>query len=247
MPAYGRHTFVYLNLSGRKRIFEELVGKGFDEQHIGKVLLPERYNDGEGITAAIPGVVRREESEPRKGQIPVGFASWLSSESGRLRIASFALPEEIIAAVTPEEVAAKAAVLDAAAMGRSPAIMAFAHLSGAWNDLPMKLGLWGSAALEIETGYAYTHQWSDLDVLLLPTGPVERGALQHCLNMVLAAEKKFNLRIDAELIAHGRYGMSLKEILSGSSTVLGKGLTDVVIIQKTDLFASLALNHADIV
>ena len=246
-PVYERHTFVYLNLSGRKRIFEELAGKGFDEREIGEVLLPEQYNNGGGIMAAIPGVARREESEPSEGRIPLGFASWRSSESGRLRFATFALPGEIIAAVTPGDVAAKAAALDSAATGRSPAIMAFTHLSGAWSDLPLKLGLWGSAALEIETGYAYTHQWSDLDLLLLPVGPVDRSAFQRCLNMVLATEKKFDLRIDAELLVPGGYGVSLKELLSGSSTALGKGLTDVVLLQKTELFAGLAGNQADIV
>lgn len=235
---FERHDLLHLSKEGRERIFAELAAKGFAEQGVGEMLLPERFPNDAGIGSAIPGIVRREEFAPREGFIPIGFASWRSGENGRFRVASFARPEEIAAKVTPEDVAAKLPQKGEAAC-KTPALQALAALQKGWN-FPLSLGAWGSAAMEIETGHAYTHQWSDLDVRLLPQGAIGKETLEQCLATILNAEESFGIRIDAELRLADKYGISLKELLSRSVTVLAKGYDDVILIQKPDVFEGLA-------
>ncbi|CAK7008750.1 MAG: Phosphoribosyl-dephospho-CoA transferase [Desulfovibrio sp.] len=223
-----RHDLLHLSLAGRERIFAELASKGFAEDAVGEMLL-------EG---AIPGIVRREEFSPREGFIPVGFSSWRTNENGRFRVASFAKEEEILAVVKPEEVAAKLPARGRAAV-KTQALKALAALQDMW-DYPLALGVWGSAALELETGRAYTHRWSDLDVRLAPQGGIGRETLERCLATLLEKEISFGIRIDAELRLANSYGISLKELLNESVTVLGKGCEDVILIQKTDVFEGLA-------
>lgn len=238
MKRFDRHDLTHISLAGRERIFAELLGLGHRESIVGEMLLPERFANDRGIKA-VPGIVRREELAPRPGFLPVGFASWRSGENGRLRVASFALPEEVIAKVSPEDVASKMAD----APGRTLALAALRDLRDSWRFAALRLGVWGSTALEIETGHPYTHQWSDLDVRILPTAPIVRDELKQCLAIVRKVEKKHGVRIDAELLALGGYGISLKELLSGGATALGKGLKDVALVQKTDVFAGLAGNR----
>ena len=239
-PEFERHTLLHVSLAGRERIFADLADKGYDEEALGEMFLPERFPGGDEVTVPIPGIARREEFAPRAGFIPVGFASWRSNECGRLRVGTFAAPGEVLAFVSPEEVAAKADYMEKERMNRTPALAALARLRAGWDGSPLSLGVWGSAAMEIETGRFYTHQWSDLDVRILPGGNVTKDALRQCLDLLLAAEKKHGIRIDAELRVAGGYGVSLKELLSNSATALGKGLTDVVLLEKTEVFAGLA-------
>lgn len=241
---FERHDLLHLVQRGRERIFAELVSKGFSEESIGEMLLPERFPGEDGVADAIPGIVRREDCLPGQGGIPVGFASWRSNESGRFRVASFARADEVAAKVTPEDVAAKLPGKGKEAL-KTPALKALAALREVWN-FPLSLGVWGSTALEIETGRAYTHHWSDLDVRLVPGaspgsgGVIKKDTLEACLAALFAVEKSFGIRIDAELRLANRYGIALKELLSESVTVLGKGYDDVILIQKTDVFEGLA-------
>lgn len=235
MYSLERHDLAHLNRAGRERIFAELLAKGVDERLIGEMLLPERFPNEVGIAAPIPGIVRREEFAPREGFVPVGFASWRSGENGRLRIASFAKPEEIASVADPETVVAKTPERDA----RTPALKALQRLWKTWGFPNLRLGVWGSAALELETGHLYTHDLSDLDVRISPSASVDKTILQQCLDVIFAAEKNFGVRIDAELRLSGGYGAALKELLNEGATVLAKGREDVTLFQKTDVFASL--------
>ena len=57
----------HISLPGRERVFAELAERGFDENAVGEMLLPEKYPNERGIRKAIPGIVRREEFSPRQG------------------------------------------------------------------------------------------------------------------------------------------------------------------------------------
>ena len=243
---YPRHTLLDISEQGRRRIFAELMAHGYGEQACGELLLPLEYPalDMPGYPECaqqppIPGIARREEMAPRQGLIPVGFVSWRSGTNGRLRIASFAHPEEIDTVRTPQS-AAQAAALNRAALVRTPALRALAQLLDGCGPLPVVMGLWGTAALEVQTGCHYTHQGSDLDVLFTPARPLSRADLQRCLDAVLAVEQHCATRVDAELTLPSGYGISLKELLNTGKTVLGKGLLDVALIRKEDVFAALA-------
>lgn len=48
-------------------------------------------------------------------------------------------------------------------------------------------------------------------------------------------EAQSGVRLDAEIELTGGYGVKLKELLSPSKTVLGKGLYDVVLFEKSTI------------
>jgi malonate decarboxylase holo-[acyl-carrier-protein] synthase len=237
-----RHDLLHLNFTGRKRMFAELVslnhGHKQDWDAVKELLLPEECCREEADGEAVPGIVRREECLPRAGSVPVGFSSWRSGEQGRLRLAAFAEPEDIVSVVKPEAVAAKLYTLGTMAQ-RTSALAALAALQKEWSH-HLTLGVWGSAALEIETGRAYTHQQSDLDLLFLPQGNMTRDILGACLAELVKKEQLFGIRIDAELRLGNGYGISLKELLAEGAAVLGKGRNNAILIQKAELFEGIA-------
>ncbi len=239
MPAYARHTLLDITRRGRERIVAELAGRGYDEAACAAMLLPA---DG----PAAPGIVRREELAPRAGRIPVGFSFWRADEErGRLRIPSFVRPEEIERVSLPEDAARALLDMDPRARRRTPALRAAEAVLSRAAALPADLGLWGTAALEAHTGRLYTHAGSDLDLLLSPRPPADGADLRRCLDAVLAAEKKFSIRIDPEVLLPSGYGISLKEFLNEGATVLGKGPRDAVLIQKEDVLVGLASGRTE--
>ncbi|MDR3073786.1 MAG: malonate decarboxylase holo-[acyl-carrier-protein] synthase [Deltaproteobacteria bacterium] len=230
----------HINLKSRERIFRETSGISDAEKRIlGEMLLPERFPNAKGIMSAIPGIVRREEETPKAGYIPLGFVSWRRIKGRRLRLGAFASPGEILRTASPEETAAKVDGLNAEAQDRTPALTVLRKLRSRWGIRPFSLGVWGSAAMELETGHAYTHRHSDLDVRLLPTKPALYEDLAAGLQIILDSAAEFNLNIDAELRTAQGYGVSLKELLGNGTTVLGKRQTDVTLMQKHDVFAGL--------
>lgn len=239
-PVYERHTLLHLSRAGRDRIAAELAELGHDARAVGEMLLPEAYPNEHGITAPPPGIARREEFAPREGFVPVGFVSWRAAENGRLRTGSFAAPEEIEAVTSPEGAVDKLAAWDAARAERTPALAALGRLRADLEAMPVRLGVWGSAALEIETGLPYTHAWSDLDARLLPEAPLSREALEAILALVTAVEGDFGIRVDAEIRAAGEYGIALKELLGSGVAVLGKRATDAALLSRKDVLAGLA-------
>lgn len=241
MPTYERHTLLRLRLAARERMFAELAAQGLEQRALGQMLLPERFPNVFGLRVPVPGIVRREENAPRENMIPVGFSFWERGANGRLRAASFVLPDEIEAASTPEAVLAKLDVRGRVC--RSPALAALAALRDAWPAPPetARLGVWGSAALELETGYPYTDSRSDLDVRIAPRVPLSGETLRAWLDGIMETEERFAVRIDAELSLPSGYGVSLKELLRPGITVLGKGLLDVTLLRKTEVFAGPAV------
>ncbi len=55
-------------------------------------------------------------------------------------------------------------------------------------------------------------------------------------------EGSLHLRIDVELDLACGYGVQLRELLSGGRMVLGKGLSDVVLLDRTRIIAELPHN-----
>ena len=239
MQRYDRHTLLDINYEGRMRIFNEAVANGYGGNVCSRILLPETQKTRHDSFArdekfiAIPGIVRREDTSPRPGQIAVGFTSESSGAMGRLRLAGFVLPEEILRARNPIEVLQGA--IGCVSFSRTPALQALeavtcCGLHGAG------VGVWGSAGLELATGYKYTHNMSDLDVLLQPESALNQELLKEWHAKVLQVESRFEIRIDAEIQLDNGYGVSLKECCGGTKTVLGKGLSDVRLLSKDAIF-----------
>lgn len=241
-----RHTLVTIAQEGRERILEEIATLGYDKIICGELLLPEKYPSrnlkrcpGCVGQPPIPGIVRREDTNPRKGYIPVGFVSWFSSKMGRLRIPSFVHSDEIESIWYPDSAFTKALSIHKSSLRQTPAMRAVAKLLELRGAIPAAVGLWGTAALEVQTGYPYTHGRSDLDILFSMNQPAGRTELHSCLAIVQALEKEFAIRVDAEVTLSSGYGISLKEFLREGATVLGKGPYDVILMQKEEVFTSL--------
>jgi len=247
MQSYDRHTLLDITLDGRTKLFTEAVAKGFDRASCGALLLPEAFptdipgahKRGSGPDVAVPGIVRREDYAPRPGEIAVGFTSWTSGPMGRLRLPGFVSPQDVARSRDPITVLNEASKQPDRFV-RTPALCALAALYASGLQ-EADLGVWGSAGLELATGYAYTHEGSDLDFLLRPQSRLTSPLLAAWLDTVLRAERHFQIRIDAEIHLANGYGVSLKECLKGTASVLGKGIHDVKLISKSEICPASSL------
>lgn len=224
-----RHTLVFPTEEGRRRILEEWPGS---------LGWPQKREIVESVLFAsqgrpMPGIARREEMAPREGMLPVGFCSPRSGPEGRSRIAAFVRTDEIEALLSPFDILQKEKF-----SATTPALKALEEMARAAAEKGVALGVWGSAALELTTGMAFTHAMSDLDILLRPAAP---AALKDFLAALSEAEKRHGIRIDAELALANGFGVSLKELFEtpASKTVLGKSMQSVELLDKAEIIAAL--------
>lgn len=225
-----RHTLLDINDDGRLRMLAELAGSGPDSEMLrekyAQVLLPEAAG------SRIPGVVRREEGPLRHALIPVGFSAPTAGGEGRLRVASFTRPEEIVRMTSPYELLSLMT-----ATPRNTCITALAIARVHAQVFGLTIGVWGSAALELYTGLPCTHNDSDLDLLIAaaPVAPLHRFLLK-----VESIEKHFGLRVDVELELPNGYGVHLKELFGRGRTVIGKSLGDVTLLSREQILWELS-------
>lgn len=224
-----RHTLLDISDSGREAILTELAedipdGAAHWEQYA-QVILPT-------VTGArVPGIVRREEGVLTRGCVPIGFSSPTGGDEGRLRIAAFVRQEDIVSTTEPYELLTLGAVSP-----HNACTTALDVAERQSRELGLDLGVWGSAALELYTGLPYTHQDSDLD-LLVAVAPREK--LSQLLAEIELIEARFALRIDIELELANGYGVNLKELFRHGRTVLGKSLIDVTLFLRSQVLAML--------
>lgn len=222
---WKRHTLLDISGAGRMKILTELAGNDqLLREKFGGLLMPERAG------ARIPGIVRREESDPRPGSVAVGFSGPAAGENGRLRLAAFAYPEDILKTTSPYE------LLSFPIQLRTPCNRALTDAIASAETLGINIGVWGSAALELYTGLHYTHNGSDLDLLVQPA-PIEM--LRRFLKNILELEERHALRIDVEVDLADGYGVHLKELLGKTRTVIGKSLTGVELLSREQILSDL--------
>jgi phosphoribosyl-dephospho-CoA transferase len=226
--AWKRHTLLDISDAGRKAILEELVGNSCDDEQqrelLSQVLLPMKAG------GRIPGIVRREEQAVRSGNIPVGFSSPGRSGAGRMRVAAFTRPEDVVRVTTPYE------LISLPLPRRTPCMEALAAAKLIAGTCNLLIGVWGSAALELYTDLPYTHHHSDLDLLVTVAS---REVLLRFLVEVCALEEHFGLRIDLELDLPNGYGVALKELLGSGRSVLGKSTDSVALLMRDEVFTCL--------
>lgn len=224
-----RHALLDITDRGREAILAELSGTGPESgtlrEKYAQFVLPHAAG------ARVPGIARREEGAPRPGLIPVGFSAPVAGNEGRLRVAAFVRQAEVLHITTPYELLSLSTVTP-----RNPCNTALVHAREQAKALGLVIGVWGSAALELYTGLPCTHQDSDLD-LLVAVAP--REALSCLLDKIAAIETRLGLRIDLELELANGYGVHLKELFGAGQTVLGKSLSDVVLLPREKILAEL--------
>ncbi|AHG23025.1 hypothetical protein Z042_24810 [Chania multitudinisentens RB-25] len=176
----------------------------------------------------IPGIVRRHLPAEAKTEIALGFSFPMRIDGQRQRFAITLPAQEVVRRITPFEAAAMAF------LASSPALGALVDLRERFLQLGCLPGVWGSAALQIVSGFSYTDNASDLDIVIEACHPEQ---LQAVYQSMLQLERQHRLRIDTEVLWPTGYGSSLKELMTSGNQVLGKSLNDVRLFDKTALLS----------
>jgi phosphoribosyl-dephospho-CoA transferase len=225
---WKRHTLVDISDAGRESILAELAGNYINSpvlrEKFGCVLLPELAG------ARVPGIVRREDSTPRSGYVPVGFSEPVSVGEERLRIAAFARVEDVVKVTSPYEI--MLLPIPRRTASTEALIAAKAHA----ESLALVLGVWGSVAMELYTGLPCTNKDSDLDLMV---ASASEEKLSSFMIEIEAIAEHFGLRVDVELDLPNGYGMQLKELLGQGRAVLGKSITGVTLFPRVQILAEL--------
>ncbi len=225
---WKRHTLVDISDAGRAAALADHAdgegGRMVTREQAAQVLLAEKAG------ARIPGIVRRPDRTVPAACVPVGFCSpWVGPE-GRLRIAAVVSRAEVLRVTSPY------ALLGSPLPERTPSLRALAVAQRLAGRLGLVLGAWGSAALEIYTGLPYTHQGSDLDLLV---APAPREALACFMGEIRGLEERYALRVDVELDLPAGYGVQLKELLGEGRMVIGKSFADVALLPRAHVLSQL--------
>ncbi|NYT04520.1 MAG: hypothetical protein GKC00_07435 [Candidatus Methanofastidiosa archaeon] len=181
----------------------------------------------------LPGIVRRDEIEASLGEnyysenekVFIGFVYPYTENGRRLRFATSVDGDKITKLITPYEIS------NFKFESRTPTLSALSKIKDEF-----KVGVWGSTSLEIITGLPYTHDKSDLDLIVKNYSQDELISLLSLSNEI---ESTFGIKIDVEIHLKSGYGINLKEYASESDTLLGKGLRDVVLIDRKSIEAYL--------
>lgn len=219
-----RHDMVLLQAQTAANITRELLDyHGIDEK---KVILSEWYLLL--VNGLIPAIIRRGDDleKSQKGKIPIGISLPFRMEGQRVRFASWIDQQDILRVISPFQISS----LPFKTLSNSLATLR--QLINQWPVATTGLGIWGANALEILTGLNYTDDKSDVDILINCN---EIDKLKKINKLVELLEMQHLCRIDIELTLDNNYGISLKEFFQHSSYVLGKSLTDVILLNKSEI------------
>lgn len=220
---YSRHTLLKLTEEGRLRSVKNLLPNCMNViDNEMENLLTYGYED-----RYLPAIVRRSDIPLEEGRIGVGFTSPYLKNKARVKGASVVRASDILSSHTPFD------IVEISYVKRDLLVFdVFEELYMFAKDYSIKLGLWGSIALEIFTTLNYCHAYSDLDILI-EEKPYE--LLNLFYDKVRDIESRVAIRIDTEVLLRNGYGISLKELFSKGRAVLGKGINDIVIINKSTI------------
>jgi phosphoribosyl-dephospho-CoA transferase len=174
----------------------------------------------------LPGIVARPSAPLRAGQIHLGVAFPFRCEGARVKSA-IAVPLGKIAGFSDPFVVARGAAALGGAIGA-----ALRDLAQIAERLGLRLGVIGSAAMEIATGLPYTTADSDLDLVVA-------GGNAAALEDFSAALPDRDVRVDAEVLLRSGGGVKLAEFVSGSNSLVLKEISDVRLIAREEVVAAL--------
>lgn len=129
--------------------------------------------------ARAPVVVRRDARRP--GLVPVG----VRGHARHQRHAAWVSAADIVAVVTPSDIARRRLWRDRAALATIPAIAALDDIAPRLDDAGLDWGIGGSAGFSLASGIDMLHPASDLDLLIqapVPLAPHQERALATLLD-----------------------------------------------------------------
>lgn len=177
-----------------------------------------------GSGLEIPGIVRR--AERTSHLLPVGFVHPQRFQERRLRVGSYVKVEEAERTVSPDQ------LLQMHFVARSRCMQAAAEVACLARSAAVSVGILGSAALEIATQLPYTDAASDLDILI---GYGAYEAVYETCRQIEEIGTRNQLKIDIEVSLPNGYGIKAQELLMKTQTILGKSLTDVKLLKRSQV------------
>jgi phosphoribosyl-dephospho-CoA transferase len=176
-----------------------------------------------------PLVVRRPddgETSCSDGRIAVGLPLPPALGKGRLK---FAFTRDGVGAHAP------ALALDDVVLALETAWQrALAPLARDAARAGITLRVFGSAAWQTQTGLAYLHEQSDIDLLV---EPADTGALDAAIALFERFERRASIRLDGEIVFPGGDAVAWREwnCVKSDERVLAKSLTRVALVAKKSL------------
>lgn len=225
----GKNCFTYQVVDGYKRhdlVWISGAGREYVLAHRRRCVPPVSDGDLRELLCSsppIPAIVSRQEPAAA-GLLCVGFSFPRVIDGLRLRLASAVPLDCVLKRETPFDLAAG----DKTRLPRGAPLEALMEAGGRYHT---RIGCFGSAALQLATGLPYLNHNSDLDVYLRHEGTWEE--LELFFQSLLAIEKRSGVKIDAEIEYLGQYGVKLRELFGTGTTVMGKGLREVVLLRKS--------------
>lgn len=178
----------------------------------------------------LPGIVARPTLPLAPGEVQLGLAFPFREGETRVKSAIAVAESEIAGFTDPFEVARRA---DALAGPLGDLLRGLAACAAARG---LRFGVIGSAALEIVTGLPYTSARSDLDVI------VAGGDAEAFAAFAADAEARARaagVRVDAEVTLADGGGVKLAELVSPSSSLVVKHVSDVRLAARAEVLAAL--------
>jgi phosphoribosyl-dephospho-CoA transferase len=180
-----------------------------------------------------PGIVARQ-PQGAAGLV-VGLSAPYRKDGMRLRAYADLPPDCVVSVRSPYQVAAS---LAQPTVPDLPVFQAAREVVGVARRFGLACGVFGSCALELETGLPYCHEASDLDFVV---ELADRETLSAFSEAVGAIGQRCSVAADGEVELPGGWGVKLAELLDDGSTVLTKGFNDVRLIEKEEAYA---MNHS---
>lgn len=212
-----RHTLVFLTEEGRKSVLQRVT------QYMEKKETLEAAKDIFLGTVKIPGIVRRDDVGS-SNMTALGFVHYNRKNGNRIRIAARAAKSEI------ESICSVYNLTDCVNQQRTECMRVIERIKSIAGKYGIKIGVLGSAGMELITGLPYTDECSDIDILLKPSA---YEVLQQFYEEVKAICPYINM--DFELELPNGYGIKLAELFMDTSTVLGKSIYDVALLDKKEI------------
>lgn len=220
----NRHDLVEVSAQGREEICQSFDNSKLED--IRNLIV----NGVDGIL--IPGIVRRAEEGLEEGYVALGFSSPFLVNGSRLRIPTTVKFEHAIRITSPYEVLAMEWETKTNCLKALKDVKEYTLKEG------LRIGVWGSAGLQVFTGLPYTHNNSDLDLLLEED---DYSLIKEASIRIKEICEKNDCSMDIELILANGYGVKVAELLMESKSVMGKGIKDVVLLSKAQILESLSL------
>lgn len=166
----------------------------------------------------VPGIVCAAKGPLPAGYVQLGVSFPFRDDGSRVR-AAFALPQERIGqAHSPYD------VLQRLQTDSFEGAAALIGLRALCETHGVEAGLFGSAALQILTGLPYMESGSDVDAVVRPAS-FARLRLIHTGLAALRADHQ--RKFDVEATLPDGTGVKLNELMSSTTTVVGRGIDGV--------------------